>query len=722
MKSVRLGILSDLHRTTDSRLRHEWHNPHDFIGHPTRMAHALAWFEQEAIDALVLCGDLTHSGDVEAMSAMLSECRAEREAPVIAVSGNHDVVHGKDVLASEIERANDDHLVEANTAGELVSGVRVASVQLAPASGYQRSRLRALPEVEVWGDEPVVLVSHLPLLSRAAAVAARGMPYPGDLLNRERAVEPLLKRRAPTIVLAGHIHVRDVHVEGPVLQIVQAALVEPPFEAALLDVRIDEDGVLVTRRTRRTSDQRAEFEPILVGPAGSWRFANGSWGDAGSADERRREPVSRRPRDRGSTMNRSDDRILTTHTGSLPRPGTLARQLAASDGGSLTPIEQAALAIQVRDAVAVTVERQADVGIDVICDGEMSKFSYATYVKQRVTGFDGTSEPLSLSEFADFPGIAASGTMRVSNPSCTGPVVFRGEDGVAADITNLKAALEHAPSVEGFMNAASPGIIADYFYNEYYATDEEYLWAIAEAMKPEYDLIAQSGLLLQIDCPDLALGRHFHAKPLDVRTFRARITQRVDALNHALRDIAPERIRMHICWGNYASPHHHDVPLGDIADIVLRARPAALLIEAANPRHSHEWRVFADRTLPEGKILVPGVIDTISTYVEHPRVIADRILRYAAVVGRENVIAGTDCGFATFADSTPVDPDIAWAKLHALSQGAEIASGELWRRKPTAQRDNSPGRGAADGQHTPPEQLTTEPGWGTTSSAPPPVV
>jgi 5-methyltetrahydropteroyltriglutamate--homocysteine methyltransferase len=377
-------------------------------------------------------------------------------------------------------------------------------------------------------------------------------------------------------------------------------------------------------------------------------------------------------------MNRSKDRILITHTGSLPRPDGLAEPLAAFDAGSLGQGERATLAARVSNAVTRIVARQAGIGIDVVSDGEMSKFSYTTYVKQRVTGFEGASEPLTLSEFADFPGIAASGTLRVPNPSCVGPVTFRGGDAVAADVANLKSALQDIPEVEGFMNAASPGIIADYFHNEYYGTDEEYLWALAKAMKPEYDMIAASGLVLQIDCPDLALGRHFAPKPLAVPAFRARIAQRVDALNHALRDIPPERIRMHICWGNYPSPHHHDIPLHEIADVVLRARPAALLIEAANPRHSHEWRVFEDLPLPEGKILVPGVIDTLSTYVEHPRVIADRILRYARTVGRENVIAGTDCGFATFADSTPVDPDIGWAKLRALAEGAEIASRELW--------------------------------------------
>jgi 5-methyltetrahydropteroyltriglutamate--homocysteine methyltransferase len=376
-------------------------------------------------------------------------------------------------------------------------------------------------------------------------------------------------------------------------------------------------------------------------------------------------------------MRRSQERILTTHTGSLPRPDGLGEQLAGLDAGSLSEVERTTLAVRVRTAVQQVVARQVDAGIDVISDGEMSKFSYTAYVTQRVTGFNGTSEPLTLSEFADFPGIAARGTITPPNPSCTGPVAFCGAHAVATDVANLTSALQDAPGAEGFMNAASPGIIADYFRNDHYVGDEEYLWALADALKPEYDAIASSGLLLQIDCPDLALGRHFAPKPLDVATFRTRIAQRVEVLNHALRDIPPDRIRMHVCWGNYASPHHHDIPLQEIVDIVLRARPAALLMEAANPRHSHEWRVFEEVTLPEGKVLVPGVIDTLSPYIEHPRVVADRILRYARTVGAKNVIAGTDCGFATSADSPAVDPGVAWAKLRALAEGAEIASREL---------------------------------------------
>jgi 5-methyltetrahydropteroyltriglutamate--homocysteine methyltransferase len=376
-------------------------------------------------------------------------------------------------------------------------------------------------------------------------------------------------------------------------------------------------------------------------------------------------------------MNRVRDRIRTTHTGSLPRPGGLAERLEALEEGLLADDELVMVAERVRAGVDELVARQVSAGLDIVSDGEVSKFSYATYVRQRLTGFEGASMPLHLSEFGDFPGLASEVTASVVNPSCTGPVAFRGADAVATDIANLTAALQAASGSEGFMNAASPGIIASYFHDEYYESDEEYLWALAEAMKPEYDMIAASGLLLQVDCPDLALGRHFAPEPLPVDAFRALASQRVEALNHALRDIPPERMRMHVCWGNYLSPHHHDIALDQIVDIVLRARPAALLIEAANPRHSHEWRVFESVRLPPGKVLVPGVIDPLTPYIEHPCVVADRIRRYVSVVGPERVIAGTDCGFATAADSTTVDPEIAWAKLGSLVEGADLASREL---------------------------------------------
>lgn len=278
MSSLRLGILSDLHRTTDPRERSSFHNEYDFTGHAARVQRALAWFEQQAVDALLLCGDLTHTGDETAMTTVLGECCTALDVPVIVVSGNHDVAHGKDTLARGIQRLADDRIVPGDPSGELVRGIRVAGLQLAPTSGYVRSRLRALPAIEEWGDEPVVLVSHLPLLSRATTVAAQGAQYPGDLVDRERAAVLLRARRVATVVVAGHIHVRDVHHEASVLQLAQAAMIEAPFEAAVVDICADVHGrVAVTRRTHRVADRRAEWEPTLVGPVGSWRFADSSW-------------------------------------------------------------------------------------------------------------------------------------------------------------------------------------------------------------------------------------------------------------------------------------------------------------------------------------------------------------------------------------------------------------------------------------------------------------
>jgi predicted phosphodiesterase len=277
MSSLRLGILSDLHRTTNPQEWHEFHNEYDFNGHLRRIERALAWFEQEQVEALALCGDLTHGSDETAMIEVLGECSA-LEVPVIAVSGNHDVAHDDDMLIRGIQRVQGDRILRGDPSGKLVCGIRIAGLQVAPTSGYDRSRLQALPAVQDWGDEPVILISHLPVLSRAAEVAAQGMCHPGDVLDREQAAMPLRDRSAPTIVLSGHIHVRDAHAEGPVLQLVQAAMIEPPWEAAVLDAHIDVDGVvLVTRRTHRTSEQRVEYEPTLVDPVGCWRFENGSW-------------------------------------------------------------------------------------------------------------------------------------------------------------------------------------------------------------------------------------------------------------------------------------------------------------------------------------------------------------------------------------------------------------------------------------------------------------
>jgi 5-methyltetrahydropteroyltriglutamate--homocysteine methyltransferase len=255
----------------------------------------------------------------------------------------------------------------------------------------------------------------------------------------------------------------------------------------------------------------------------------------------------------------------------------------------------------------------------------------------------------------------------------------RDPDAARADVEHFLAALDGVAVEEAFMNAASPGVIALYFRNDHYASREEYLLAIAEAMRVEYEAIAAAGLLVQIDCPDLAMGRHIQFADLDVDGFRREARLNVEALNHATANIDPERLRMHLCWGNYEGPHHYDVPLADIVDVVFAARPAAIAMEAANPRHAHEWRLFEDVRLPEGKVLIPGVLESKANFIEHPELIAQRILRYARLVGRENVLAGSDCGFGTWVGQAAVDPDVTWAKLRALAEGARLASAELWR-------------------------------------------
>jgi 5-methyltetrahydropteroyltriglutamate--homocysteine methyltransferase len=377
-------------------------------------------------------------------------------------------------------------------------------------------------------------------------------------------------------------------------------------------------------------------------------------------------------------MQRSAERILTTHVGSLPRPAELEAMLLRREKGELEPDGAERLPGLVAEAIEAVVRRQAELGLDVVSDGEMSKYAYCTYARERMSGLDGESQPLALSELAEFPTFAQRIRLDIRTPACVGPVAYRGEAAVAADIDTLKAAAGAAEVGVAFMCASSPGIMAHYMPNRHYPSQDAYLEALADAMKHEYDAIARAGLLLQIDCPDLALGRHFRPAPLGVAEFRNEVARLVEILNHALRDIPAERMRLHLCWGNYESPHHHDVALAEIIDLILKVRPAALLIEAANPRHEHEWTVFKDVPLPDDKVLVPGVIDTCTNYIEHPEVVAQHIERYAGVVGRERVIAGTDCGFASFATLHTVDPDIAWRKLEALVQGAEIASRRLW--------------------------------------------
>ncbi|HWE09683.1 MAG TPA: cobalamin-independent methionine synthase II family protein [Solirubrobacteraceae bacterium] len=376
-------------------------------------------------------------------------------------------------------------------------------------------------------------------------------------------------------------------------------------------------------------------------------------------------------------MQRSTDRILTTHTGSLPRPPALMEALQRRDHGER---DGSALAGQVRGAVQEIVDRQAAAGVTVVNDGEASKIGYSTYVKERLDGFGGQGGlggvPADLAEFPDYMQ-RVMGEIDIDMPACVGPVSYRDLEAVRIDIANLKAAVADSDVADAFMTAASPGVISVFLQNRYYDSHEEYIAALTDVMKAEYEEIHRAGLVLQLDCPDLAMTRHMqNDESLD--QFRERAKLHVDAINHATRDIPPEDMRIHLCWGNYEGPHHHDIPLRDIIDIAFEARPAAISFEGANPRHEHEWTVFEDVTLPEGKILIPGVLDSTTNYVEHPELVAQRIIRYAELVGRENVIAGSDCGFATFANFLAIDPGITWAKLHAMAEGAQLASSRLW--------------------------------------------
>ena len=378
-------------------------------------------------------------------------------------------------------------------------------------------------------------------------------------------------------------------------------------------------------------------------------------------------------------MKLSTDRILTTHTGSLPRPWDLTATLEALDAG--TAPEPEAFDARVRQAVAEAVRQQMTAGVDIINDGEQGKVGYSTYVRHRLTGFEGSSLVLPRADWADFPeAMARQGRSTVARPACTGPVGWRDRAAVRRDIEHLKSAVAGVQPTEVFMTAASPGVIAHFLRNEYYAGREAYLARLSDVMKEEYDAIAGAGFVLQVDCPDLAMGRHLAFPDLSTAEFLKVAEANVEALNHALGDIPPDRLRLHLCWGNYEGPHHRDVPLRDILPIVLKARPQAISLEGANPRHEHEWAVFKDVKLPDDKVLIAGVLDSTTNFIEHPELVAQRIVRYAEVVGRERVIAGTDCGFGTFARSSPqVEPEIVWAKLGAMAEGARRASAALWR-------------------------------------------
>jgi 5-methyltetrahydropteroyltriglutamate--homocysteine methyltransferase len=379
-------------------------------------------------------------------------------------------------------------------------------------------------------------------------------------------------------------------------------------------------------------------------------------------------------------MKRSTERILTTHAGSLARPGDLLEMVRARENGQ--NYLQEALAQRVRRAVAEVVARQVDTGLDVISDGEQGKPGFANYVGDRLTGLvyrEGLPPRISsdVAEFPDFQPLEG-GTLNTRRLVCTGPIAWKDRSRLQDDITNFRAAMEEVQPVEAFMPAVSPGTLAQNVINEHYKDEEEFLFAVAEVMKEEYQAIVQAGFLLQVDSPDLAMGWHTQFPDKSLGEFRQIMTTRVEALNHALTGIPPEQVRHHVCWGNGERPHHRDAQLKDIVDLLLKVKVGATYVEGANPRHGHEWKVFREVKLPEGMVLIAGVIDTKTNIIEHPELVAERIMNYASVVGRENVIAGTDCGFGTSADRTRVAPSISWAKLRSMVEGAHLASQELW--------------------------------------------
>jgi 5-methyltetrahydropteroyltriglutamate--homocysteine methyltransferase len=378
-------------------------------------------------------------------------------------------------------------------------------------------------------------------------------------------------------------------------------------------------------------------------------------------------------------VKRSTDRILTTHTGSLPRPRDLLTLLQDREEGRLST--ETVLHERVRSAVEDVVKKQTEIGLSVINDGEQGRADYTIYVKDRLTGFGGESAPWPNTDAEEFPEWAEMARQFAppfqKRPACTGPIEWKDWPAVERDIRNLRDAAT-GRSEEVFMTSPSPGQIGRFLQNRYYPSDEKYLYTLADVMKREYQAIVQAGFILQLDCPDLALGRHTQFARLSLEQFRDVARMHVEVLNDAVADIPADRMRMHICWASTGGPHHRDMPLKDIADVVIEGRPSGLVIAGANPRHEHEWKVWKDVALPAGKVLVAGVIDSTTNFIEHPELVAERIVRYAGVVGRENVIAGVDCGFGTFAGRVQVDTNIVWHKLRSLVEGARLASKELW--------------------------------------------
>jgi 5-methyltetrahydropteroyltriglutamate--homocysteine methyltransferase len=380
-------------------------------------------------------------------------------------------------------------------------------------------------------------------------------------------------------------------------------------------------------------------------------------------------------------MSASAGRILTTHVGSLPRSQAVTDVLFARERDEARDVDADDEVL--RTAVAEVVRRQVGIGIDVVSDGETSKISYATYIARRLSGFDGDTPREPGQDLVEFPGLLRKlaergATAKYRRPRCVAAVAVKDLGPLTTDLRNLQGAVAAAHPTAAFMNAASPGVIALFQPNDYYRTQDEYLEALAAALQAEYEGIVRAGILLQIDAPDLAMGRHTMYRDRSLEEFERLAARHIEVLNHALRNVPPERVRMHVCWGNYEGPHHHDVPLARLLPIVFKARAQGLLFEAANPRHAHEWAVFKDVRVPEDKVLIPGVLATTTNYIEHPELVAERLERFAHIVGRERVMGGTDCGFGTFAGFGPVEPDIAYLKLRSLVEGAQLASSRLW--------------------------------------------
>jgi 5-methyltetrahydropteroyltriglutamate--homocysteine methyltransferase len=382
-------------------------------------------------------------------------------------------------------------------------------------------------------------------------------------------------------------------------------------------------------------------------------------------------------------MITSTDRILTTHVGSMPRSKAVTDLVFAKERGE--NIDSELFNHVIAEAVDAVVARQVASGVDIVSDGEMSKISYSTYIKDRITGFAGDSPRNPPSDLEDFPSFMqraskGGGTPTYSRPCCVAKVEVKSMLPLHEDVANFNAALAAHKPLEGFMNAASPGVIALFLPNKHYKTQDDYLEALAEAMRPEYEAIVAAGFILQLDSPDIGLGKHMMFKNNTEAEYIERANQHIDVLNHALRNIPADRVRMHVCFGNYEGPHHHDASMSVVLPIALRAKPQALLFETANPRHAHEWTVFRDSKIPDDKILIPGVLDSTTNFIEHPELVAQRIETFTNIVGRERVIAGTDCGFSTFAGFGAVDEEIVYAKLAAMAEGAAIASKRLWKK------------------------------------------